>query len=396
MTFRILSLDGGGTWAVLQAMALEDLYPGRTGRQILANYDLVVANSGGSIVLAGLMLDYTPTAIRAFFEDARNREAIFYKKPWIEEILAKLPIFPRYEAAQKRVGLGNVFGPGGDTALADWPQQPGWPTGPRGEAVRVLIMAFDYDGMREDLLRTYGVPATGAEAEAIALVDAVHASSNAPVTYFDAPALANTKRMPDGSMGGMKRFWDGAMGGYNNPLMAGVVDALALGVTPGEIRALTIGTGTVRLAPQGEAPVGTPAELVAPVNRPGPVADAGRAAGCINDDPPDAATFTAHVVLGNPGGTIGRVVRMNPVVQPVRDAAGRWTCPPGLTQDQFDDLAKLDMDAVEPADVALILTLGRAWLADTAPNQPIRMGDDLTCRLGHAAYSHAKAYWATL
>jgi len=56
MTFRILSLDGGGTWALIEAMALGDLYPGETGHQILSHFDLATANSGGSIVLGGLML----------------------------------------------------------------------------------------------------------------------------------------------------------------------------------------------------------------------------------------------------------------------------------------------------------------------------------------------------
>ncbi len=47
MTFKILSLDGGGTWALLEVMALENLYPGKTGLQILRHFDLAVANSGG-------------------------------------------------------------------------------------------------------------------------------------------------------------------------------------------------------------------------------------------------------------------------------------------------------------------------------------------------------------
>ena len=56
MTFRILSLDGGGPWALLQAMALARLYPGLDGHAILGRFDLAIANSGGSITLAGLAM----------------------------------------------------------------------------------------------------------------------------------------------------------------------------------------------------------------------------------------------------------------------------------------------------------------------------------------------------
>jgi hypothetical protein len=297
-----------------------------------------------------------------------------------------LPIFPKYVAAEKRNGLGGAFGPAGAKLLADWPASPGWPKGPAGDAVRILIVGFDYDRAREDFLRSYAVPATGAMAEQIALVDAVHASTNAPVSFFDAPALV-----------GPKRYWDGAMGGYNNPLMAGVVEAIALGVDPKSIAALSLGTGTTRLLPPDLAHPSTPPDLVAKTATPGIVTDAAKAAGCITDDPPDAATFTAHIVLQNEPGFVGRVVRMNPVVQPERDpASGEWRCPDGLTPARFDALLKLGMDAVEGADVDLIQSLGKAWIANKVPNQPIRMGDDLSCALGDPTFDAAKTRWTHL
>lgn len=385
--FRILSLDGGGTWALLEAMALGDLYPGRTGHEILAHFDLAVANSGGSIVLGGLMLDFTPAQIADLFEDQAKRESIFFKKPFFEEELAlHLPILPRYIAAEKRIGLGNVFGPAGNTRLSAWSAVPGWPTGPSGEAVRVLIVAFDYDRAREDFLRSYDIAATGATADTAPVVDAVHASTNAPVMFFDAPAMLTPRR-----------YWDGAMGGYNNPLMAGVVDAIALGRDPATIAALTIGTATVRLLPPDLAHPSTPPDLIAPVPNPGPLSDAAKAGGCITDDPPDAATYTAHIVLRNDPAAVGRVVRLNAVVQPVRDpATSAWDYPAGLPPALFDPLAKLGMDAVNASDVALIGQLGQAWIAGTVRNQPIRMGDDLSCALGHESYRAAKACWLGL
>ena len=58
--FRILSLDGGGSWALIQVKALIDLYSrtgdGKdvTGHDILRKFDLIAANSGGALTLAGL------------------------------------------------------------------------------------------------------------------------------------------------------------------------------------------------------------------------------------------------------------------------------------------------------------------------------------------------------
>ena len=50
---NILSLDGGGSWAIIQVMTLQKLYgDAAPGSHVLKNFDLVVANSGGSIVAA--------------------------------------------------------------------------------------------------------------------------------------------------------------------------------------------------------------------------------------------------------------------------------------------------------------------------------------------------------
>src|SRR4051794_33926817 len=52
---RILSLDGGGRWSLISVMALQRIFGERArGHDILNNFDLVAANSGGSIVLGAL------------------------------------------------------------------------------------------------------------------------------------------------------------------------------------------------------------------------------------------------------------------------------------------------------------------------------------------------------
>ena len=51
--FRILSLDGGGSWALIQVRALQAIYgdPDKKGHEILSDFDMVAANSGGSIMI---------------------------------------------------------------------------------------------------------------------------------------------------------------------------------------------------------------------------------------------------------------------------------------------------------------------------------------------------------
>lgn len=60
-----------------------------------------------------------------------------------------------------------------------------------------------------------------------------------------------------------------------------------------------------------------------------------------------------------PGPVAGTLVRMNPMIQPVRVQEGSWRLPEGLTLLDFDALANLEMDAVEQAEVEQIVNLGR-------------------------------------
>ena len=80
--YRILSLDGGGAWALIQVRALAAIYgEAAKGHDILADFDLVAANSGGSIVAAGLAEDLSLAQILTYFKDEKKRRAIFVKMP---------------------------------------------------------------------------------------------------------------------------------------------------------------------------------------------------------------------------------------------------------------------------------------------------------------------------
>jgi hypothetical protein len=389
MVTRILSLDGGGTWALLQAMALQNLFGEAPGHQILAKFDLAVANSGGSITLGGLVEDMTPGEIISLFTQQANRQGIFAKTSFVENLLAHIPIFPKYSTAGKLTGLTHVFGALGNLPMSSF-QGGGWPAGPNGDPVKLMITAFDYYAARARLFRSYGT-SHGATADDIPLVQAVHASSDSPVAFFDAPT----------SWGG-RSFWGGAMAGLNNPLMTGITDLLSDGVKAEDLVVLSLGTGTVKLpaiqpAPPIPAP---PVDLAEQPEPPGVLNDLKKAAGCITDDPPDTAAFTAHVLIASARGedptAVGSLVRLSPVVRPVLTGQ-EWELPQGLDIEQFQGLKQLGMDAVEQAEVQLIVDLGHSWLTDGARNQPIRMNsNDLSSSLGEEVYSMAKARWLAL
>ena len=112
MKFRILSLDGGGTWALIQARVLQDLYGTQArGHAVLRNFDMVVANSGGSLVAAGLAENLALDEILGMFLAAETRGRIFVPLPWHKKLnplrLLGVPA-PRFSAADKLEGLKKL------------------------------------------------------------------------------------------------------------------------------------------------------------------------------------------------------------------------------------------------------------------------------------------------
>src|SRR5687768_8775265 len=101
--FRVLSLDGGGTWALIQGKALGAIYGDDTdGWAILDHFDLAAANSGGSLVLAMLLKGLSPREIVALFNDRRERELIFERNAMVDRALGSLLGFgPRYNTSSK-------------------------------------------------------------------------------------------------------------------------------------------------------------------------------------------------------------------------------------------------------------------------------------------------------
>lgn len=421
--YRILSFDGGGSWALIQVRCLQQLFgPDASGHAVLRQFDLVAANSGGSIVAAGLAVNYRLSELLALFENENRRRQVFSELKWYERIGNQLirlgarlggeSLGPKYATERKLAGLRDNLAwrdaaSHGPEVLVD--ELPGLIGGDC--PVHFLFCGFDYERRRAVFFRSdknsrANTHVLGGKPESdfcrVSLVEAVHASTNAPINYFDRPAQVRYRDDEHRYL-----FWDGAVGGHNNPVKAAVVEALSNGVERERIHALSLGTGSLfrpltRSVPGFDDPI-----LVEPVADPKPslFTDIPKIAGSILNDPPDAATFEAYAMLyprlplttsAAPG---NRLVRLNPVIQPVLRGEGdarMWELPEFLKPggyDEFRRLVEIQMDAVRDEEVAVIRRFCQAWLDGQAPNQGIRWDGELKPVLGYPTFAEAKTAW---
>jgi uncharacterized protein len=390
MTYRILSLDGGGAWALIQVKTLQRLYGADiNGHAVLSKFDMAVANSGGSIVLGGLLEDRPLSNVLSYFLDEASRKAIFQPTNVLLDMAleALAHIGPKFSAAKKLPALEQRLPVSGGKKLTE--VAVGVKGASSGKDVHVLICGFDYDRNVAAFFRSAptGGPewGQGGASDDVTLAQAIHASSNAPVNFFDAPA----------SWDGHARYWDGAVSGCNNPILAGIAEAGTLGVDLRDVRGLCIGAATVR---SPGPPSDQPAPFYSLRAQQSFKDDLVKLAGAITDDPPDVASFLAHVMTGGGQGLpalgMSRIVRLNPMISPVSDGAGGWRPPGNWTADQLKHLASIDLTALDEADVQLIAAYADLWLAGQAPNQPLRMNaDTLTSKLGPTTFPDALAAW---
>jgi Patatin-like phospholipase len=403
--FKILSLDGGGTWCLLQALALDTIYGDVPGRTILRDFELVAANSGGSVVLAALVQDKTPATIVELFNSQQERDRIFSPLT-IAEDWNNWNTWnhwgARYSAERKLAGLREVFADLDDLRLTSLPELVSDPTS--AHRTHFLITAFDYDRLRATFFRSQVTSLAASSSARIdpTVVEAVHASTNAPIRYFDAPASIGNGT----GAASPRRYWDGAFGGFNNPVFAAIIEALSLPGPRREIVALSIGSGSTLRPLTGTA---VDPRLLEPRRDPAFFGDLEVATTVILDDPPDSATFMGHVVLGgrlpsSVGETVEdtQIVRLNAAVRPVKDASGSWNVP-GWNDPQGEHLdvdgfvhvlTELELDVRRQEDVDLLNRVGKDWIAGHVPNQPIRQRwGDFGCEIGQPTFEGAAQRW---
>jgi len=387
---RILSLDGGGTRAGVHAMTLGEIYGADTpGRDIIRKFDYAAGNSGGSLVLTALCCNYTPGEVAAFYHDPAVLRRLYCPR-WVASVPLLRDVLPRYSSRGKFKALKRMFDrkaqpgkpPPSAIPIQDWPKVLDCD-------VNLLVTAFDYDRERAVFFRSNRASRAKSSEPAIdaTLVESVHASTNAPIIFFDRPAEFSGHR-----------FWDGALAGYNNPVLAAVLEALAN--QPQEASSmvvLSIGTGT---SAQPLITDGAPPPLGKVLDGTCQFAAIEKVATVIVDDPPDAATFHAHVALRQPMPSAnqpsvqGNLVRLCPLVRPLWNAStGAWSLPGGLSDSEFQALVEMPSDAMTRDDVELNWKMCDLWLANKIPNQPIQMGAHLRCDIGHEWFAAAIAHW---
>ena len=415
-TYRILSLDGGGSWAIIQVKCLRRLFaetfdnPDRTGHEVLSKFDLVAANSGGSLVAAAMAENLRLSQIEKIFDDETLRSKVFSKLGfWEKSILSSaariFKIGAKYATKRKHKALKEILPGISSIDLKDVPSH----VAINGEIkTQFLIIGYDYYRNRAEMFRTdceslastsmierklKNLPKVAASPSGclVSLVDAIHASSTAPVNYFNEPAMfpVNNK---------MKYYWDGGVTGNNNPVLTAVTEMLCNRekYNIGQVQVLSIGTGTVSQLQYDEDIPAKYNELKAKYEEPGLIQDIQKMGTSILNDPPDTAAFVAYMILNSSMPAQPKnFIRMNPMLRPmlVNDASGKhWDLPQGLNKDEYAVLNAMDMDAVLDKEVSLIKKLCENWLSNAGiPNQPIRSDSVMNALIGHKDFNTAKA-----
>ncbi len=435
MSYKILSLDGGGSWALIQARVLLDIYGDINGHELLKKFDMAIANSGGSLVLACLCNDMKLSEVISVFRTAAQRKQVFSrlsfweKLRWRNIISLTNVLGPKYSMERKVKGLVNVLKEKDhllkegkitkyivETQLRELPAIIGKPT------LQLIIVGFDYFRERVTFFRSNSDSYTDKFSRKyyqVTLGHAIHTSSNAPVNYFDAPAEIDLNLVGSKDHHTKSWFWDGAVSGFNNPVLAGLVEAITNNYQspPDKYCILSIGTGTGSKAiltdyrysnnPDDQAVYEANKnnkDYAVTDTSAGFKQDVLKMSTSILGDPPDAASFIAYSFLDHALDNSANIVRINPCIKAEKDINGRYGPPQAYKnmpggEKKFKDLMELGMDATEDDEVELISELCDHFIVNndnpSISNQLIRgdINKDNKPVLGYGTYKAAKEKW---
>lgn len=218
--YRILSLNGGGVRALLQAQYLKAVANNASIGPFWQDFDLIIGTSAGAIVAGALGVGKSPAEIADLFigqADSVFAPSLFWKGRFA---LGSVSVNTSISSAPLRKLLEEVYG---SAKLGDF------------ASPMLAITATDlYDGE----IRVFS-PLVRAGDGAVPLVDAVLASAALPGAF---PAHA----MHDPAADDVRHYIDGGLWA-NAPLLAGVVLAMEqANVAPADIRVVSIGTAGTR------------------------------------------------------------------------------------------------------------------------------------------------------
>ena len=395
--YKILSLDGGGSWALIQILSLKERYKDKTGHQILKEYDMVVANSGGSIVLAALACNWTLDETVELFDKEELRKKIFYPNPFSKRyfptgITKWFGFGPKYSTTKKYEAFNEIFKVIKSRNMDELPEYIG------KSKLKIIVATFDSLNNKAKFFRSYSYP--GKTYDKINLIKAVHASSNAPVNYFDFPAKFKAK--------GTEQFyylWDGALGGFNNPLTAAMVEAFYAGVPKESIQVVSLGTGNKLMSQHDKEYFYKLYRNVLEHRKSKPFLGLkffGKTvmnlAKTILYEPPDWANYVSYIMrfsdnLQNPEENIKQFIRLSPMIH----------VQPGFHDDNekikefIYKLYAMDMDLSKQKDIEAVKQCFTEWKNGNILNQPVKgsisRDNKLDYSVGHKFFRDAFEDW---
>lgn len=391
--YKILSLDGGGSWSYFQLLTLNELYPNKTGHQILLEFDLVIANSGGSIVLAALIANWDLNQALTLFNSKEKRDKIFHKNSFWQRYfptnLTTSFVGPKYSSTKKREGLSEIFKDIKDLNIEEISNLS-------DKLPEIVICTFDAVNNREKFFRSTE------QNFSANFLDIIHGSSNAPVNYFDLPAKIKTHSKTRNPNDGFTFYsWDGALGGFNNPVAAGIIEVINKGICPKNICVRSIGTGSkvMPIARQERFQKNVSKLQTRTLFRYKTGLDffmqtVTNMAKTILFEPPDWANYVAYMLLfqdslATEEEKLKRFVRLSPYIY------AHEGCPPYIS-DLVNILYPLDMDLTAQKDIDQLLQCFEAWKKGDIWNQSIKYtyrNNIPSSEIGHKSFSQAIKAW---
>ena len=431
MCYKILSLDGGASWSMVQARVLQDLYGDITGHELLRKFNMVIANSGGAVFLGLLCNNTSLSDIIKFYNNSEEVGQVFPPLVFGERIWQQLLrhfdiIGSKYSTSRKLHGLRTIFkklenmqsDDRLDAAIVDT-YLDNLPGIIKDDGLEIIIAAFDYNRQRVIFFRSNAGSKTdqfSGKYYRITLGEAIHASCNAPINYYDAPAKI-TRSLINGEDTRSAWYWDGAVAGFNNPVLAGLVEAITNNpsLEMQAYRILSLGTHQSFKANMIEEGTSTDKALKERFrkNKGRPLVeweqsfsffkDIKKMAASILSDPPDSATFMAYSFL-NPSlqNEHANMVRINPRLGPEL-IDGLYECPKAYKgeDEKLKKLLKMDFDISKQQELDLINEMCDRFIVEEdgkhcLSNQLIRGDQTSEKYIGDRSYKEAKKRWKRL
>ncbi|MFK7756134.1 MAG: patatin-like phospholipase family protein [Flavobacteriales bacterium] len=391
--YKILSLDGGGSWSILQLLMLKEQHGDILGHELLKQYDLVIANSGGSIVLAALCENMLLSEAQSLFDDGVFLKQVFSKTTFKERFFPTdfLGLFgsfgPKYSTKRKKEAFESTFKEVHKRQMAELPEWIGKPD------LRLMVATYDALNNRAKFFKSFS---HDSHFDSVKLTQAINGSSNAPIQYFDFPTRFKAQETDV-----FYELWDGALGGFNNPIAAGICEALKLGVPADDIHVISLGTAKKVMSMEDkhafweakQAAQGYKSKKfkfgkyklqlnffkMTVINQ----------AKTILYEPPDWANYVSMMLLlrNDLSEVEKRIVRMSPFLHLTEENTS------SLMQELYD----LDMDLTEDADIKRLYHCYALYKSGEIHNQPldykISRNNKLIFKRGHRSFKDALDQW---